>query len=955
MTDIGELQIQVNTKPMDTATQRLTAFVTACNDLNNAINQMNLLLGKTSTGFRDLSGAIGVTKTSLAGIGQSLGAGNRALDKMGQSFETISKHGQGAAQAIEAVRAASAGMAAPAGKGAPGGGGIFGTGAMGMLSLGQGGLSASMFLRVNPAISAVTIGLGALMDVAKSAGGVLLDMGVASVKAAMELDKLNSVLLAVTGSQAGVERNTRFLIKVTDELALPLATAVKEYGKFYAAAKGTLTEAETQRVFTNMSVAIRVMNLAGSDATGVFKALTDMLSKGKISMEELRRQLGNRMPGAFQTAADSMGLTTKQLDKMVSTGQLTVDKFLVPFSEALASKFKPGLEAANQTLGAFLIRLENQKLLLGMNIGENLGIKAGTKEAVMGFYDALKSVNEALETLSKSSAGKDLAAAFQTLGFAVGELARDFAAFFGSLAKNENDVKGFAAWILILGTMVRNLGESAKFTANTIGALRKLAAGDLNALTDVAKAYASYTKMEDNFEATMAKYVEFRKKLDEVGKEDPNAGTGRGTGKSKEEEELSKVEKRWAEIIRKATEYKNIQNSWANPDMGQRFPETVKLLKQFTDSGAMTMDSDGKLWSNMSTGMTNAANAALELAFARDKATEAVKAQIEAEKQMDAEIEAAWKRQEALGDRLFKKTGNGMEEYLKALQDLDAYVANPAHPEAWKHYAEAVAQLRKEFLGLGGKDGVTPLVDLQKMAQVNKSWGRKGEIAAQYEEEIMWIEKTAAYFQWSEQEKARALGETRIKFSENWKAVLRTFEDVMGKMADAMTDMVMGAEVNWREMVTGIIKQIIRLIIELTIVTPIINAFKAAIGGSGYPGGSTPLAASTGAAYSGKLRANAGGGSILRGQASIVGEAGPELFVPNANGRIVANGDLSRGGSAPAIGSLQVVINPGEGTSRISGDQGNALARGAAAALDEYMVRQMLPGGLLDKWKRGGN
>ena len=950
MPDIGELQIQVNTKPMDTAASRLTAFVTACNDLNNVIAQMNALLGKTSTGFRDLGAAIGVTRTSLAGIGQSMGAGNRALDRMGQSFETISRHGQGAAQAIQAVRTATGGLPGAAGAGS-GGGGIFGSGAMGMLSLGQGGLSASMFLRVNPAISAATIGLGAFMDVAKSAAGVVIDLAGASVKAAMEFDKLHSVLLAVTGSEAGVERNTRFLIKVTDELALPLATAVKEYGKFYAAAKGTLTEAETQRVFTNMSVAVRVLNLAGSDATGVFKALTDMLSKGKISMEELRRQLGNRMPGAFQTAADAMGLTTKQLDKMVSTGQLTVDKFLVPFSEALAGKFKPGLDAANVTLGAFMTRLENQKMLLGMNIGENFGIKEGTKQAVMGFYDALKSVNEALETLSKSSAGKDLSAAFQTLGFAVGELARDFAAFFGTLTKSESDVKGFAAWIMILTTMVRNLGESAKFTFNSIQALRKLASGDMNALTNAAKAYSAFTTMEDNFSEVMKKYVEFRKKLDEVQKDDPDGS--KGNKKKKEEEELSKVSQRWSEIIRKATEYKNIQNTWADPGMTEKYPETVKLLKQFTDSKAMTMDADGELWSNMSTGMTNAANAALELAFARDKATNATKLQTQAEKDRDAKIDAAWKRQEALGDRLFKKTGNGMEEYQKALEDLDAYVANPAHPEAWKHYAEAVAQLRKEFLGLGGKDGNTLLADLQKMTQVNKSWGRKGDIAAEYQEEIFWIEKTAAYFNWSEQEKARALGETRLKFSENWKAMLRTFEDVMGKMADAMTDMVMGAEVNWREMVTGIIKQIIRLIIELTIVTPIINAFKAAIGGSGYSGGSTPLAASTGAAYSGKLMANAGGGSILRGQASIVGEAGPELFVPNANGRIVANGDLGRGPSAPAIGQLSIAIHTDGSGSKVTGDGGNALANGVAGMLDDYMVTQMRPGGLLDKWKRG--
>lgn len=57
------------------------------------------------------------------------------------------------------------------------------------------------------------------------------------------------------------------------------------------------------------------------------------------------------------------------------------------------------------------------------------------------------------------------------------------------------------------------------------------------------------------------------------------------------------------------------------------------------------------------------------------------------------------------------------------------------------------------------------------------------------------------------------------------------------------------------------------------------------------------------------------GGPVMRGSAYVVGEAGPELFIPNQSGRIMANGS----GSMAAVGgmSVQLVFNgPTVGTSR---------------------------------------
>ena len=62
------------------------------------------------------------------------------------------------------------------------------------------------------------------------------------------------------------------------------------------------------------------------------------------------------------------------------------------------------------------------------------------------------------------------------------------------------------------------------------------------------------------------------------------------------------------------------------------------------------------------------------------------------------------------------------------------------------------------------------------------------------------------------------------------------------------------------------------------------NAFGSFFGGGGIPGASVPPS----------LRQH--GGPLQAGQSAIVGERGPELFVPRTGGKVISNKDLSGGG-----------------------------------------------------------
>jgi hypothetical protein len=83
------------------------------------------------------------------------------------------------------------------------------------------------------------------------------------------------------------------------------------------------------------------------------------------------------------------------------------------------------------------------------------------------------------------------------------------------------------------------------------------------------------------------------------------------------------------------------------------------------------------------------------------------------------------------------------------------------------------------------------------------------------------------------------------------------------------------------------------------------------------------------------------GGPVSSGQTYMVGERGPELFVPGRSGSIVPNGAMG--------GDVNVVVNVDAKGSSVEGDQSQAKALGNAisAAVQSELVKQKRPGGLL--------
>lgn len=91
----------------------------------------------------------------------------------------------------------------------------------------------------------------------------------------------------------------------------------------------------------------------------------------------------------------------------------------------------------------------------------------------------------------------------------------------------------------------------------------------------------------------------------------------------------------------------------------------------------------------------------------------------------------------------------------------------------------------------------------------------------------------------------------------------------------------------------------------------------------------------------GKLPGFSKGGRPPTGKPSIVGEKGPELFVPRTSGTIVPNNKLG--------GSTNISVNVDASGSSVQGDaqQSKELGRAISAAIQSELLKQRRPGGLL--------
>ena len=234
------------------------------------------------------------------------------------------------------------------------------------------GAAAGLAARFAPAAAAITGGGGALgaafgpVGAALGvAGGAAVSIGAPAAAYAADLKRLRIALQGVTTSQEEFNAGLEIVEQATKDYAIPQEILTKQFTRLQASVQGAGgTLGDTQIAFDGIVAAVRATGGSLTDVDAALTATAQVLSKGKVSAEELRQQIGERLPGAFTLFADSIGLTPQELDKALEKGEVSLEDFQ-KFAKSLFERYGEtakiiagGPEAAGDRLRVALKNLQ---------------------------------------------------------------------------------------------------------------------------------------------------------------------------------------------------------------------------------------------------------------------------------------------------------------------------------------------------------------------------------------------------------------------------------------------------------------------------------------------------------------------------------------------------------------------------------------------------------------------
>lgn len=175
----------------------------------------------------------------------------------------------------------------------------------------------------------------------------------------MRQQALVKISTVVGESQAALNDEWRYMLGLADKLGIDIGVVSNSYTRFAVAAKAVgLSLQDSKFIFESVAKAGRVFHLSADDMNGIFRALEQMLSKGQVYAEELRGQLGERLPGAVALFAKGMNMTTAQLMKAMENGEVSGEA-VINFAREQAKAIDAQLATATKGVDAMEARARN--------------------------------------------------------------------------------------------------------------------------------------------------------------------------------------------------------------------------------------------------------------------------------------------------------------------------------------------------------------------------------------------------------------------------------------------------------------------------------------------------------------------------------------------------------------------------------------------------------------------
>lgn len=221
---------------------------------------------------------------------------------------------------------------------------------------------------------------GELLSIAAAYTGVFAVGGaVRSIYDASVLTQRATARLAAkfNGDFDAIGKEIEFVREEADRLGIEFETLLEQYTKFVNnVPDGQLSIDQIRFTFSGIAEASRAAGLGTQDIQSVFVALGQIAAKGAVQLEELRQQLGERIPAAIENTAKGLTemtgelVTTEELLDRINKGEVS-STAIVALAQSLRTEFGPALETALDSPLASLARFRNTLFDIRKEIAES--------------------------------------------------------------------------------------------------------------------------------------------------------------------------------------------------------------------------------------------------------------------------------------------------------------------------------------------------------------------------------------------------------------------------------------------------------------------------------------------------------------------------------------------------------------------------------------------------------
>jgi lambda family phage tail tape measure protein len=215
-----------------------------------------------------------------------------------------------------------------------------------------------------------------------------------------QLNLAKTALAQVSANQADYNQKLEFSRQVSTDYSVGLQATIEGYSKVTAAAAANgLTLKETETIYRGLLASGVAFGASQDDLQSIITATTQILSKGKISAEELSGQLGERIPGAVAKFAQATGRPLAQLAKDLQDGKVNIADF-VKFAKGQLDDY----DKAAKLIGSSPEKAGERLNLALTRMAESYGgffqtVGAGFQDFATRFINWINSQSQGIKTM----------------------------------------------------------------------------------------------------------------------------------------------------------------------------------------------------------------------------------------------------------------------------------------------------------------------------------------------------------------------------------------------------------------------------------------------------------------------------------------------------------------------------------------------------------------------------